>query len=92
MFGTARLEAKLSQQLGVDMFSIRKGQGQAAGSSLVIGKYLSRRALLKYEQALAELSAFFINLEYFLSRSIKLETMISRQYQSGIELNWSREY
>ncbi|MFH1843794.1 MAG: translocation/assembly module TamB domain-containing protein [bacterium] len=92
LFGTARLEAQLSQQLGVDMVTIQQRQDEGEGSSLVIGKYLSRRALLKYEQALAELSTYFINLEYYLNRHFKVETTISRQSQSGLELNWSHEY
>jgi hypothetical protein len=92
LFGTAQLEARLSQQLGVDMVTIRESQGQDKSSSLVIGKYISRKALLTYEQTLGELSAFFINLEYYISRHFKLETLISRQDQSGIEFNWSYDY
>jgi translocation and assembly module TamB len=64
LYGTAQLEAQLAQQLGMDIVAIRRSQGQADRSSLVIGKYISRRALLKYEQVLGDLSAFFINLEY----------------------------
>lgn len=90
-FGTVELETRLSQQLGVDMVQIGRGRGQAEGTSLVIGKYLSRRVLLKYEQALEDWSLFFINLEYFLSRSFKVETMLSQQSQSGLEVNWGRE-
>jgi translocation and assembly module TamB len=92
MFGTAQLEARLSRELGMDIVTITRSQGQSEGSSLVIGKYISRRALLKYEQVLGDMSAFFIQLEYYITRSFKLKTSVSRQEQSGVEVNWARDY
>jgi translocation and assembly module TamB len=91
-FGMAQLEARIARQLGVDMVSIQRGSGEERRSSLVIGKYISRRALLKYEQALEEWGSFFINLEYFLTQRVKVETLIGRQSQSAIEVNWTKEY
>jgi len=90
--GTSQLEARLSRQLGVDMVTIGKGKGGNGKTSLIVGKYLSRNVLLKYEQALEESSVFFINLEYFLTRHLKLETLIGRQSQSALEVNWSKDY
>lgn len=91
-FGTAQLEARLARQLNVDMVTLRRGGGPEGADALVIGKYLHQRVLLKYEQALDEWSTFVVNLEYFLSRRFKLETMISRQSQSAATVNWSVEY
>ena len=91
-FGMAQLEARIARQLGVDMVSIQRGSGEERRSSLVIGKYISRRALLKYEQALEEWGSFFINLEYFLTQQVKVETLIGRQSQSALEVNWTKEY
>ncbi len=91
-YGTAQLEARLSRELGVDMVSIQPTRGTEGGSSLVIGKYLSRRALVKYEQALEDRTHFYLNLEYFLSRHLKLETLYGQQSQSGLQLSWSQEY
>jgi autotransporter translocation and assembly factor TamB len=91
-FGAAQLETRLSQQLGVDLVTIGRSSGQEGGTSLVIGKYLSPKVLLKYEQALEERARFFVNLEYFLSRHFKIETLIGHQSQSAVEFNWTREY
>lgn len=86
----AKLEERLSRSLGVDMLSIRRAEGTDSQSSLVVGKYLTPRALLKYEQALESATSFFINLEYALSRHFKLETLIGTQGKSGIEIGWSK--
>ncbi|MBU1072747.1 translocation/assembly module TamB, partial [bacterium] len=91
-FGTSQLEARLSQQLKVDMVSLRRGGATGGGDALVIGKHLHQKVLLKYEQVLDEWSSFIVNLEYFLSRHLKLETMISRHDQSAAAVNWSVEY
>jgi TamB, inner membrane protein subunit of TAM complex len=91
-YGTAQLEAKLSQQLKVDMVNLRRGGGDDSPDALIIGKHLNRKVLLKYEQVLDEWSAFFVNLEYYLSRHVKLETMISSHDQSAAAVSWSIEY
>lgn len=88
-YGTAQLEARLSHQLGVDMVTVKRGND---GNALIIGKYLSRRALLRYEQTLENDLQLYLNLEYFLGRSLKLETLIGSNNQSGIGLSWEREY
>lgn len=90
-FGTTRLAGRLSRQLGVDMVQIRSGREGQNGRALIIGKYLSRRLLVKYEQLLEE-ATFLINLEYFLTRRLKVETLYGRSDQSGIELDWTKEY
>lgn len=91
-FGTAQLEARIARQLGVDVVSIQRAKGEDRRRSLVLGKYVSRRALLKYEQALEEWGSFFVNLEYFLTEQVKVETLIGRQSQSALEVNWTRDY
>ncbi len=90
-FGTTRLAGRLSRQLGVDMVQIRSRREGQNGRALIIGKYLSRRLLVKYEQLLEE-ATFLINLEYFLTRRLKVETLYGRSDQSGIELDWTKEY
>ena len=90
-FGSAQLEAKLAGQLGVDMVRIRDTKGDAKGSSLVLGKYISRKVLLEYERAL-ESNLFFISLDYFLTRHFRLRTLYGQRDQSGMEMNWFNEY
>lgn len=91
-FGTGKLEAKLAQQLGVDMIRIGGESSEGGGSSLVIGKYISPKVLLKYEQVLEDRTRFFVNLEYFLTRHFKVETLIGHQSQSAVEFNWTSDY
>ena len=89
-FGT-QLASRLSRQMGVDLITL--SHGKAAGqSTLTIGKYVTRRALLKYEQSLENRAAFLIDLEYFLTRTLRLETFIGQQQPSGLEVNWTRDY
>ena len=89
-FATSRLEAMLSRQLGVDMLKLQTTA--EGGRSVMVGKYLSRRALLRYQQSLQSDQAFALGLEYWLARRLKLETSLSRVEQSGLDLNWSRDY
>ena len=91
-FGLAQLENRVARQLGLDMVNIQRSRRDDSQQALVIGKYLSRRALLKYEQILEDQTNFFVNLEYFLTRNLKIETIIGKQYLSGIEADWSKEY
>ncbi len=91
-FGTAQLEAALARQLGVDVLRIKKENEQAGGRSVVIGKYISTRVLLKYEQALGDRAMFFVNLEYLLTKHFRLETLIGHESQSAVELNWTKEH
>jgi len=86
----SRLEASVASQLGVDMITVT--QGRSEQESLIVGKYITRRALLKYEQALRSTGTFFLNLEYTLTRTLKLETLYGSDSQNAIELNWGREY
>ena len=91
-FAVAKLQEALSRQLGVDLVRFRQEEGESGGSFLVIGKYLSRRALVKYEHELERGRDLGINLEYWLTRSFKLETHVSPSMDSGAEVSWSREY
>ncbi|MFH1279037.1 MAG: translocation/assembly module TamB domain-containing protein [Candidatus Eisenbacteria bacterium] len=91
-FGMAEIESRLARQLGVDMVTIRRGRNGGKGNSVMIGKYITRKVLLKYEQALENRESFYVNLEYFLSRHLKVETLFGHQNQSGAELTWSADY
>ncbi|NNE09532.1 MAG: translocation/assembly module TamB, partial [Gemmatimonadetes bacterium] len=91
VFGTGKLEAKLADQLGVDLVRIRSTSGDSGGTSLVLGKYVSRKVLLEYEQAI-ESSVFFISLDYILSRHFRIRTLYGQSDQSGMEVNWFNEY
>ena len=90
-YGAAELQKKMAGPLGVDMISLNPGGGPEGENSLVVGKYLSPRALLKYEQALDSAAGFFVTLEYTLTQTITLQT-IAGTWQSGAEISWSKDY
>lgn len=87
--GIANLEALVARQLGVDMVRIRRQDGE---SSLLLGKYLSPKILLQYEQGVDAERDTRLNLEYQLTRGFKIDTLFGRESQSGIGLTWERNY
>jgi autotransporter translocation and assembly factor TamB len=87
-YAAAELTQDLASDLGMDILTVRTGSGDAA--SLVVGKYLTSRALLKYEQVLHSGGEFIVNLEYALTTHFKLNTRYGSE-RSGLELNWTNE-
>jgi hypothetical protein len=91
-YGMAKVQDHLSRELGVDLVSYKPAEGEDQASSLIIGKYLSPKVMVNYEQVLDRDTAFFVHLHYVLNRYVKIQTTISQGGQSGIELKWSRDY
>jgi hypothetical protein len=92
VFGASKLQSQMSQQLGVDIVSVQQSTRQPDQSALVVGKYLNTRTLLKYEQNLENAGTYLINLEYILTKRIKLGTFIDQASETGAEINWSKDY
>jgi hypothetical protein len=88
----AKLEDRLSRELGVDLLTVKQGDGQGGKGSIVVGKYISSRALVRFEQALDAALGYMITLEYWLARNFVLLTYLSHIEQSGLEINWTRDY
>lgn len=91
-YGAIRLQDQLSKRMGVDLVTINQGARDDQASSLVLGKYLSPKVLLSYEQFLDADSNFRVKLEYNLSRSFDIQTTVGQGDASGIDLLWSRDY
>ncbi|MBP7669472.1 MAG: translocation/assembly module TamB [Candidatus Eisenbacteria bacterium] len=91
-FAAGQLQTALSRQLGVDLLTIRRAEGEARPGSVVIGKYLSPRILLTYEQSFQGSLGFFVNLEYLFTRHLRLETLLGYESRSAVEVSWSRDY
>ena len=90
-FAIPTIERQLSDTLGLDMVRIgrtREGSSQA----LMAGKYLSPKVLLSYEQSLEEGDSFFVNLRYWITRDLTVESRLGRSDPSSVELNWSVDY
>jgi len=89
---SASLSEGLRQKTGVDVISLEQSEDTADRASLVVGKYLSPRVLLKYVLDLEEGRGYAINVEYWLRGGLRVLTTTSRYNRSGMELNWSHDY
>lgn len=91
-FAIPTIERQLSDTLGLDMVRIGRGTQDSSSQALMAGKYLSPRVLLSYEQSLEEGDAFFVNLRYWITRDLTLESRLGRSDPSSVQLNWSVDY
>ena len=91
-YGSARLQASLARQLGVDVVSVAPREGDEETTALTVGKYLSPRVMVRYEQLLREGSAFFVHLDYAFAGAFRLHTQISQGEESGVQLKWQRDW
>lgn len=90
-YGMARLNARLARDLGVDLLRYQ-ANGVGGRSSLEVGKYIGPRVFVRYEQALDQQNLFRLQLDYILTRRLRLESSYGRQSQSGLQLNWIKRY
>ena len=83
-------QSKLADTLGIDSFDVRAGEGTALSSSVIsVGKRLSERATLSYEQSLDGLSQV-VKVLYQLSPNVRLEVQAGQQ--SSFDAFYTREY
>jgi len=83
-------QSRLAETLGIDSFDLRAGDGQNLASSVVsVGKRLSSRTQLSYEQSLDGLSQV-VKVIYQLSPRVRLEAQAGQQ--SSIDAFYTREY
>jgi autotransporter translocation and assembly factor TamB len=95
-FAASQLTAPLQRELSLDVLSFQTASQEAdttqSSSSLTIGKYIGSNLLLTYQQDLTSGNNFEIVVQYWLAGGFKLETHTQRYRQSGVVLNWSRDY
>ncbi|MBN2172380.1 MAG: translocation/assembly module TamB [Candidatus Krumholzibacteriota bacterium] len=89
--GVTALEDRLSRQIGLDVLSFHR-DGEEGDRAVTVGKYLSPRVLLKYQQSLEEAGAFILNFEYFLPKRLRLETTLGQRSPSGAAINWAYDF
>ena len=90
--GAAKLQQRLAGQAGIDLVSIRSARDSSEKSALVVGKYITPRLLVMYEQGLGEKSTSYIVMEYLLHRNLKFETLHNNQEKTGAGLSLETEY
>jgi len=83
-------QAKLAEALGIDSFGVRAGDSETLNSAVVsVGKRLSSRATLSYEQSLDGLSQI-VKVLYQLSRHVRFEAQAGQP--SSFDVFYTREY
>ncbi len=89
--GTAGLQNTVSNTFGVDMVEV--GADSEGEGTLMVGKFLNPKLMLKYHQSLAKNGAYFLTMEYALTQVLKIvSTYAQGEEDSGLELKWSRRY
>ncbi len=90
-FGTAGLQNSVSNSLGVDM--VEMGSGSAGDSTLMVGKFINPKLMLKYHHSLEKSGTYYLTMEYTLTRILKVVTTYGQgEEDSGLELKWTRRY
>jgi len=91
MFGGAGIQNQVTNTLGVDM--VEMGSDSDGESTLVVGKFITPRVLLKFNQSLEKSGSYYMTLEYRLSQYFKLlSTCGQGEEASGVEVKWTRRY
>ena len=87
---SVNFQSKLADSLGIDSFDVRAGGSEDLSSAVVsVGKRLSARATLSYEQSLDGLSQV-VKVLYQLTPSVRLEAQAGQQ--SSFDAFYTREY
>ena len=87
---SVNFQSKLADTLGIDSFDLRAGDGATLSSSVVsVGKRLSSRATLSFEQSLDGLSQV-VKMLYQLTPNVRLEAQAGEQ--SSFDVLYSKEY
>jgi translocation and assembly module TamB len=87
---SVNFQAQLADALRIDSFDVRAGEGEDLTSTVVsVGKRLSSRAMLSYEQSLDGLSQVVKVLDQ-LSPHVRLEAQAGQQ--SSFDVFYTREY
>jgi translocation and assembly module TamB len=87
---SANTQAQLAEALRIDTFGVRSGEGEDLSTTVVsVGKRISSRATLSYEQSLDGLNQV-VKVLYQLSRHVRLEAQAGQQ--SAFDAFYTREY
>ncbi|MDQ1314786.1 MAG: translocation and assembly module TamB [Pseudomonadota bacterium] len=83
-------QAQLADALGIETFSVRAGEGEDIAAAVVsVGKRLTSRAMLSYEQSIDGLNRV-VKVLYQLSPHVRLEAQAGEQ--SSFDVFYTREY
>ncbi|MGE5320697.1 MAG: translocation/assembly module TamB domain-containing protein [Hyphomicrobiaceae bacterium] len=87
---SVNLQASMAETLGIDTFEVRSGGSEDLTSTVVsVGKRLSSRAMLSYEQSIDGLSQV-VKVMYQLSKHVRLEAQAGQP--SSFDAFYTRDY
>ncbi|MEW6120749.1 MAG: translocation/assembly module TamB domain-containing protein [Pseudomonadota bacterium] len=87
---SVNFQARLAEHLGIDSFDVRAGDGEDLGTAIVsVGKRLSSRATLSYEQSLDGLNQV-VKVLYQLTPHVRLEAQAGER--SSFDAFYTLEY
>ena len=87
---SVNMQAQLAEALRIDSFGVRGGEGDDLATTVVsVGKRLSSRATLSYEQSLDGLNQV-VKVLYQLSPRVRLEAQAG--HQNSFDAFYTREY
>ncbi|MFT5234037.1 MAG: hypothetical protein ACI9UK_001375 [Candidatus Krumholzibacteriia bacterium] len=91
VFGTAGMQNSVTSTVGVDMVEV--GADSDGESTLMVGKFINPRLMVKYHHSLTKSGTYFVTMEYTLTRLFRLVSTYGQgEEDSGLELTWSRRY
>ncbi|MEX2605991.1 MAG: translocation/assembly module TamB domain-containing protein [Kiritimatiellia bacterium] len=88
---TFDLMGETRRVLRVDQIDVRTPEEKEAGTTVTVGKYVSDRVYMEYEQSVGAESGR-ASVEVDLTPSIRLETTTGGDSDTGIGIRWTREY
>jgi len=87
---SANFQARLADSVGIDSLTVQAGEGEDLATTVVsVGKRLSSRAMLSYEQSLDGLNQV-VKVLYQLTPQVRLEAQAGEQ--SSFDVFYTREY
>lgn len=87
---SASLQSQIAGAFGLDSFEVRAGEGEDLSSTVVsVGRRLSSRATLAYEQSLDGLNQA-VKVIYQLGRHVRVEAKAGQP--NSLDVFYSREY
>jgi translocation and assembly module TamB len=96
-YGSKVMGDSISRGFGLDVVSFQEARGRHVGTALVVGKYLSPRAMVRYEKILEAKNAYYVTLELSVPEFWKLPTPglkveLTSGEASGIDGKWSMDW
>jgi len=72
---------------------VEVGSDSDGDSTLMVGKFINPRLMVKYHHSLTKSGTFYVTMEYALSRVFRvISTYGQGEEDSGLELTWRRRY